>query len=93
LINWAHARVNPNSGRDYSAADPTVVALELLTMFGPAPLTAFIVYQTLKDDPMRYHRIIVLSAAELYGGYIVSHGHSIPTCHQNQSLEFRISLD
>jgi len=78
LTNPACVRVNRNSGREYAAADirwgtadPTVVALELLTVFGAAPLAAFMVYQVVKGDPTRYYWIIVLSTAELYGGYVV----------------------
>lgn len=48
-----------------------MVALELLTVFGAAPLAAFVVYQIVKGDPARYYWIIVLSTAELYGGYVV----------------------
>lgn len=65
-------------GREYAAADtrwgtadPTVVSLELLTVFGAAPLAAYIVYQIVKGDPTRYYWIIVLCTAELYGGYVV----------------------
>lgn len=77
-INSTRVRINCNSGREYAAADtrwgtadPTVVALELLTVFGAAPLAALVVYQIVKGDPTRYYWIIVLSTAELYGGCVV----------------------
>ena len=78
MINPTHARASiATQGREYAAADirwgtadPTVVALELLTVFGAAPLAAFVVYQIAKGDPTRYYWIIVLSTAELYGGYV-----------------------
>jgi len=64
-------------GKEYAAADtrwgtadPTIVSLELLTVFGAAPLAAYIVYQIVKGDPTRYYWIIVLCTAELYGGYV-----------------------
>jgi EXPERA (EXPanded EBP superfamily) len=64
------------TGREYAAADarwgtadPTVVSLELLTVFGAGPLAALIVYQIVKRDPARHYWIVVLSTAELYGGY------------------------
>jgi EXPERA (EXPanded EBP superfamily) len=72
----AHAR---DTGREYAtadirwgAADPTVVALKLLTVFGPVPLSVLIVYQIVKGDPARYYWIIVLSTAKLYGGYVAT---------------------
>ena len=65
------------TGREYAAADsrwgtadPTVVSLELLTVFGAGPLAALIVYQIVKRDPARHYWIVVLSTAELYGGYV-----------------------
>jgi hypothetical protein len=65
------------TGREYAAADarwgtadPTVVSLEFLTVFGAGPLAALIVYQIVKRDPARHYWIIVLSTAELYGGYV-----------------------
>jgi hypothetical protein len=64
-------------GREYVAADkrwgtadPTIVSLELLTVFGAAPLAAFVAYQIVKRDPARYYWIIVLCTGELYGGYV-----------------------
>jgi hypothetical protein len=75
--------VNASSGpfaqmwREYAAADsrwgtadPTVVSLELLTVLGAGPMAAFIVYQIVQRDPARHYWIIVLSTAELYGGWM-----------------------
>ncbi|KAH9028350.1 Emopamil-binding protein [Lactarius pseudohatsudake] len=63
--------------REYAAADtrwgiadPTVVSLELLTVLGAGPLAAFIVYQIVRRDPARHYWIVVLSTAELYGGWM-----------------------
>jgi EXPERA (EXPanded EBP superfamily) len=91
--NPAHARASiATQGREYAAADirwgtadPTVVALELLTVFGAAPLAAFIVYQIVKGDPTRYYWIIVLSTAELYGGYVVLYS---PSPHRGQASKW-----
>jgi len=54
----------------WGTADPTVVSLELLTVFGAGPLAAYIVYQIVKRDPTRHYWIIVLNTAELYGGWM-----------------------
>ncbi|KAH9060458.1 Emopamil-binding protein [Lactarius vividus] len=75
--------VNGSSGayaqmwREYAAADtrwgiadPTVVSLELLTVLGAGPLAALIVYQIVRRDPVRHYWIVVLSTAELYGGWM-----------------------
>ena len=72
MIGWLRC-----TGREYAAADarwgtadPGVVSLEILTVFGAAPLAALIVYQIAKRDPARHYWIVVLSTAELYGGYV-----------------------
>ena len=39
-------------------------------MFGAGPLALLIIYQIVKRDPARHYWIIVLSTAELYGGYV-----------------------
>ncbi|KAF8264758.1 Emopamil-binding protein [Lactarius quietus] len=75
--------VNTSSGafaemwREYTAADsrwgtadPTIVSLELLTVLGAGPMAAFIVYQIVRRDPARHYWIVVLSTAELYGGWM-----------------------
>ncbi|KAI0266084.1 Emopamil-binding protein [Gloeopeniophorella convolvens] len=54
----------------WGTADPTVVSLEILTVLGAGPMAAYIVYQIVKNDPARHYWIIVLSTAELYGGWM-----------------------
>jgi len=51
-------------------ADETVVSLEILTVLGAGPLCCYILKQLAKDDPARHYWIVVLSTAELYGGYV-----------------------
>lgn len=51
-------------------ADPTVVSLEILTVLGAGPICCYILKQLVQDDPARHFWIIVLSTAELYGGYV-----------------------
>ncbi|TFK52474.1 Emopamil-binding protein [Heliocybe sulcata] len=51
-------------------SDPTVVSLEILTVLGAGPLCCWIVFQIVKDDPARHYWIVVLSTAELYGGWM-----------------------
>ena len=78
-VDWLVRRLGRlrDTGREYAAADarwgtadPTVVSLELLTVLGAGPLAAFIVYQIVKRDPARHYWIVVLSTAEIYGGYV-----------------------
>jgi hypothetical protein len=64
-------------GKEYARADfrwgvsdPTVVALEILTFFGALPLCCCILRQLANDDPARHYWLVVLSTAELYGGYV-----------------------
>lgn len=54
----------------WGMADPTVVSLELLTVFGAGPLCVFLMYQIVRNDPARYYNYIVLSVAEIYGGWM-----------------------
>jgi len=54
----------------WGVADPTVVAVEILMVFGAAPLCGYILYQLLKKDPARHFWIIVLCTSELYGGWM-----------------------
>jgi hypothetical protein len=76
-------QVNTSTGpfaemwREYAAADfrwgwsdPTVVSLEILTVLGAGPLCCYILKQLVKDDPARHYWIVVLSTAELYGGWM-----------------------
>lgn len=76
-------QVNTSTGmfaemwREYAAADfrwgfsdETVVSLEILTVLGAGPLACYIVYQIARQDPARHYWIVVLSTAELYGGWM-----------------------
>ncbi|KAI0032563.1 Emopamil-binding protein [Vararia minispora EC-137] len=54
----------------WGVADPTVVALEILTVFGAGPMALYIAYQIAADDPARHYWIVVISTAELYGGWM-----------------------
>ncbi|EKM79091.1 hypothetical protein AGABI1DRAFT_84990 [Agaricus bisporus var. burnettii JB137-S8] len=76
-------QVNTSAGplaamwREYSAADfrwgvadPNIVSLEILTVLGAGPLCLYIAYQIMKNDPARHYWIIVMSTAELYGGFM-----------------------
>jgi len=54
----------------WGISDPTLVSLELLTVFGAGPLACYILKQLVHDDPARHYWLIVLSTAELYGGWI-----------------------
>lgn len=54
----------------WGVADPTVVSLEILTVLGAGPMCLYIAYQMIKRDPARHYWIIVLSTAELYGGWM-----------------------
>jgi len=51
-------------------SDETVVSLELLTVFVVGPLCCYILRQLIKDDPARHFWIVILSTAELYGGWM-----------------------
>lgn len=69
--------IDNNVGKEYAAADyrwgvsdPTVVALEILTVLGAGPLCCYILKQLVNGDPARHYWIIVLSTAEIYGGYV-----------------------
>lgn len=81
--------IAPLLGREYAnadfrwgIADETVVSLELLTVFGAGPLCCYILYQLVRQDAARHYWIVVLSTAELYGGWQVTclalqpHAHS-----------------
>jgi len=54
----------------WGVADPTVVSLEILTVLGAGPLCCLILKQLVNDDPARHYWLIVLSTAELYGGWM-----------------------
>ncbi|KAI0699313.1 Emopamil-binding protein [Cerioporus squamosus] len=76
-------QVNTSSGpiaqmwKEYAAADfrwgvsdPTVVSLELLTVFGVGTMCFYVLKQLVQDDPARHYWIIVLSTSEIYGGWM-----------------------
>lgn len=46
------------------------MSLEILTVLGAGPMCCYILKQLAGDDPARHYWIIVLSTAELYGGYV-----------------------
>ncbi|KAG6377111.1 Emopamil-binding protein [Boletus reticuloceps] len=54
----------------WGVSDPTVVSLELLTVFGAGPLCCYVLNKIMKNDPARHYWIIVLSTGELYGGWM-----------------------
>ena len=54
----------------WGVADPTVVSLELLTVFGVGTMCFYVLKQLVEDDPARHYWIIVLSTSELYGGCV-----------------------
>jgi hypothetical protein len=65
------------TGKEYTRADfrwgvsdPTVVSLEILTVLGAGPIGCYILKKLIADDPARYYWLVVLSTAELYGGYV-----------------------
>lgn len=54
----------------WGTADPTVVALEILTVLGAGPLAAYCAYCIAKNRPTYHFWVVVLSVAELYGGFM-----------------------
>ncbi|KAK2465745.1 hypothetical protein APHAL10511_002289 [Amanita phalloides] len=54
----------------WGVADSNVVSLEILTVLGAGPMCCYILKQLITDDPARHFWIIVLSTAELYGGWM-----------------------
>ncbi|ORY95087.1 Emopamil-binding protein [Syncephalastrum racemosum] len=51
-------------------ADPTIVALEILTVVGVGGLCVYILILLARNDPARHYWITVASVAELYGGWM-----------------------
>jgi len=51
-------------------ADETIVSVEILIVLGVGPLCCYILKQLLQDDPARHYWIVVLSTAEVYGGWM-----------------------
>ncbi|KAI0079137.1 Emopamil-binding protein [Panus rudis PR-1116 ss-1] len=54
----------------WGVSDPTVVSLELLTVLGVGPMCCYVLKQLASNDPARHYWIVVLSTAELYGGFM-----------------------
>ncbi|KAF8636224.1 hypothetical protein AX17_003710 [Amanita inopinata Kibby_2008] len=54
----------------WGIADPTIVSLEILTVFGAGLMCCYILKQLIRNDPARHYWLIVLSTAELYGGWM-----------------------
>jgi len=54
----------------WGVSDPTIVSLEILTVLGAGTMCCWILYQLVNDDPARHYWIVVLSTAELYGGWM-----------------------
>ncbi|KAH6917697.1 ebpl-prov protein [Coprinopsis sp. MPI-PUGE-AT-0042] len=54
----------------WGTADPTTVAIEIITVLGCGPLCFYILYLLAKQDSARYFWIVVLSTAEIYGGWM-----------------------
>lgn len=51
-------------------ADPTIVSLEILTVFLDGPLCVILIYAILKNKFYRHYVQLVLCVCELYGGKI-----------------------
>ncbi|KAI0661962.1 Emopamil-binding protein [Cubamyces menziesii] len=54
----------------WGTADPTIVSLELLTVFGVGTMCFYVLKQLIQRDPARHYWIIVLSTSEIYGGWM-----------------------
>ncbi|EJF63486.1 Emopamil-binding protein [Dichomitus squalens] len=54
----------------WAVSDPTVVSLEILTVFGVGTICFYVLKQLVQDDPARHYWIIVLSTSEIYGGWM-----------------------
>jgi hypothetical protein len=70
LTCWSLGKEYAKADVRWGMADPTVVSLEFLTVFGAGPLCVLLMYQIARNDPARYYNYIVLSVAELYGGWM-----------------------
>ena len=68
--NWASKLwlVYSKADHRWAGADATVISLELLTVFGAGPLSAWVCYGIAKRDWKVAPWLIVLATAELYGG-------------------------
>ncbi|KAJ3477378.1 hypothetical protein NLI96_g10499 [Meripilus lineatus] len=54
----------------WGVSDPTIVSLEILTVFGAGLICCYVLRQLANDDPARHYWLIVLSTGELYGGFM-----------------------
>ncbi|KAJ3336842.1 hypothetical protein HDU93_002082 [Gonapodya sp. JEL0774] len=54
----------------WAVYDPTILSLELLTVYLAGPLAALCMYGTMYNTPWRHFAQIVLNTAELYGGWM-----------------------
>lgn len=70
--NWAANlwQVYARADKRWGGADLTVISLELLTVFGGAPLAAYICYGIAKRNVRVSIWMIILATAELYGGFM-----------------------
>lgn len=77
--NWASKLwlVYSKADHRWAGADATIVSLELLTVFGAGPLSAWICYGITKRDWKVAPWLIVLATAELYGGMFHSRNFAI----------------
>lgn len=54
----------------WGVSDPTVVALEILTVLGAGPLAGYCAYLLARNKFSYHYWVVVLSTAELYGGFM-----------------------
>ncbi|GAA6064001.1 hypothetical protein JCM10212_000155 [Sporobolomyces blumeae] len=54
----------------WSTSDPTVVAIELITVLGAGPMCVWLMDMMRKENVAWRYWIIVLSTAEIYGGWM-----------------------
>ncbi|XP_076095394.1 emopamil-binding protein-like [Mytilus galloprovincialis] len=54
----------------WGVADPTIVSLEILTVFLDGPLCVILIYAILKNKFYRHYVQLVLCVCELYGGWM-----------------------
>ncbi|XP_022337874.2 emopamil-binding protein-like [Crassostrea virginica] len=56
--------------RRWGISDPTIVSLEILTVFITGPLAVWLIFAMLKNKTYRHFIQIVLCVCELYGGWM-----------------------
>ncbi|KAK4049687.1 hypothetical protein OIV83_003962 [Microbotryomycetes sp. JL201] len=54
----------------WGLSDPTVVSIELITVFGAGPLCLYVCWLMSKQDRAREYWMVVLCTAEIYGGWL-----------------------